>query len=430
MSSIILVSFIFLGLLLLLILVGVPIAFALGMTSIFILLLPIGGDFRYTIISNLLFNSVFSFVLLAFPFYLLLGRLMNRVGVTEDIFDFANAIMGHLPGGIGYVNIGASLIFSGMSGSSIADVAGLGRVEYKAMRDHGYPKKMSLGITASSSIMGPIMPPSILVIIYAVIAQVSVGDMFIAGVIPAFMVAGTISIFVYLQVLSMDQQFKSAERFRFRNVLESFIPAFPSLMIPVIIIGGILMGFFTATEAGAVAVVYVILLGWIRNDFTYSGLAFELRDSMIETAAITFIIMSASIYGFVAIQLNLPSRIADSILGATTSPLIFLFLVAVILIIMGTFLDKISAIVLLVPVFIPIISEYQIDPVHFGVIMVVTLMLGGLTPPMGGAIYALEKVTDATLEEVIHGVLPYYIPILATIILLILFPSLSLYLLH
>lgn len=416
---------IYLGVMISLILIGVPIAFSLGLTSILIMVLPFGPDFNPLAIATQLFGSMDSFVFLAFPFYILLGRLMNGLGLTDAIFDFANSIIGFVRGGLAYVNVVASVIFSGMSGLAIADVAGLGRIEYQAMRSHGYDKDMTLGITASSSIIGPIMPPSVQMIVYAVLAQVSIGAMFLAGVLPAFLMAFSIMALAYLQVIRRNMD-TTKSGFEIKEIIRTGVLAIPPLLIPFFIIGGIITGWVTATEAGAVAVLYAVGLGMFYYDkFTIEDLIREAKGATIETFSITFILVNATLYGFIALQLGIPVMMTEAIIGFTENTTLIMLSMVFTFAIIGTFMEKISAISLLVPILAPAFQPLGIDPIHFGVVMVVTLMMGSLTPPVGGSIYALEKVTDATMEEIIYGVLPYYIPIAIVCIIVAIFPELS-----
>lgn len=415
----------FLGILIGLILLGVSIAFSLGITSLIVMALPFGPAFNPVAAATQLFISMDSFVFLAFPFYIFLGRIMNGIGLTKAIFDFANAVVGFVRGGLAYVNVVASVIFSGMSGLAIADVAGLGRIEYQAMRDRGYEQDMTLGITASSSIIGPIMPPSVQMIVYAVLAQVSIGTMFLAGVLPALLVSISIMSFAYLQVVRREIG-ATSEGLDTRRILQTAKLALPAMVIPMFIIVGIVSGIVTATEAGAIAVLYAALLGTnYYGEFSMGYLFQEAKEAMIETFAITFILINATLYGFVALQLGVPVMLTDAILSLTQSPTWIMLLMVVVFGIIGTFMEKISAISLLVPILAPTIQSLGIDPVHFGVVMVVTLMLGSLTPPVGGSVYALEKVTDATMEDIITGVIPYYVPVAVVCVIVALVPELS-----
>ncbi|MFC6907184.1 TRAP transporter large permease [Halalkalicoccus tibetensis] len=425
MIELVVVATLFLGVLLALYAVGVPVAVAMGITSIIVMVSPLGGGFNLGTISNQLLFGLNSFSLLAIPFYLLLGRLMNYIGVTERIFRFANALVGQFRGGIAHVNVVASVIFSGMSGAAVADAAGLGRVEYTAMRDHGYDKKFSLGVTGASTIIGPLVPPSIPLIMYGVLAEESIGDLFLGGIFPGLLLA--LILVIMIVILSKVRGYEPDATFDKREFWESFKGAFLAIMVPILIVGGILSGLFTATEAGAVAVIYTLCLGMLYGEMTLGGLAQELQESMVETFALTFIIGVAALYGLVAVQLQLPIMMADAITAISDNELIVILLLVALLLVVGTFMETIAAITILVPVIVPILDQVGIDPLYFGIVMVLTLMIGLLTPPFGIVLFVLEKVTDASLEEVIRGILLFYVPMFLVLLIVILFPEFVLY---
>ncbi len=419
------IGLLFLGTLFLLYALGVPVAVAMGSTVLVVMLSPFGPDVNPSLLSNQLLYGLNSFTLLAIPFYLLLGRLMNRSGMTKEIFEFANAVIGHIKGGIGYVNVTASMIFSGMSGLALADAAGLGRIEYSAMREYDYDKDVALGITGASSIIGPIIPPSVPIIIYGVLAEESISDLFLAGVIPG-VILGTMLLGMVLFV-SLRRGYAGTGSFSLTNILQTFSGAFAALIIPIMIIGGILSGMFTATEAGALTVVYVVIVGLTWGDLTVTGIIEEVRDATVETFALTFIIAVAAAYGLVALELRLPMLMADSITGVTDNPTMILLLLVLLFLVVGTFMETIAAITILVPVLMPVVDMTGIDPIHFGIVMIFTLMIGLLTPPFGTILFVLEKVTDATLEEVMYAVLPWYVPLFAVLLLIVFFPDLTTY---
>ncbi|ELY98371.1 TRAP transporter large permease [Natrialba aegyptia] len=426
MSELLVIGTLFLGMLLVMYALGVPVGIAMGATCVLVMLSPFGRGLNYGLISQQLLYGLNSFTLLAIPFYLLLGRLMNRIGMTQRIFDLANSMVGQFRGGIAHVNIVASMIFSGMSGLAVADAAGLGRVEYAAMRDQGYEKDISLGVTGSSAIIGPIIPPSVPIIIYAVLAEESIGQLFLGGIIPGILIGvflmALVFLFVYLREYETEDSFDLADFWK--SLKEAVFPLFA----PLLIIGGILSGTFTATEAGAIAVVYTILLGmFVYRDLTLEGLFEELQYGMVETFSLTFIIGVASLYGLVALQLRLPILMADSITNFSTDPTVVMLLLVGLLLVVGTFMETIAAITILVPIFMPILDITGIDPLHFGIVMILTLMLGLLTPPFGVILFVLEKVTDATLEEAMKAVLPYYVPILLVLLLTIFIPEIVTY---
>jgi len=426
MNELLITGVLFLGSLFVMYALGVPVGIAMGATCLVVMISPIGPGINYDIIAQQLLYGLNSFTLLAIPFYLLLGRLMNRIGMTQRIFDLANSLVGQFRGGIAHVNIVASMIFSGMSGLAVADAAGLGRVEYTAMRDQGYEKDISLGVTGSSSIIGPIIPPSVPIIMYAVLAEQSIGQLFLGGIIPGILIGVflmmLVFVFVYLRGYSSEDSFDIMECWQ--SLKDAIFPLFA----PILIIGGVVTGTFTATEAGAIAVVYTILLGmFVYNELTLRGLFEELQYGMVETFSLTFIVGVASLYGLVALQLRLPILMAESITSFTGNPTVVILLLVGLLLVVGTFMETIAAITILVPIFMPILGSTGIDPLHFGIVMILTLMLGLLTPPFGVILFVLEKVTDASLEEVMKAMLPYYVPILVVLLITIFVPEIVTY---
>ncbi len=419
------IGILFLGVLLLLYAIGVPVAIAMGATSVVVMLSPYGPAFSLETVANPLLFGLNTFSLLAIPFYLLLGRLMNRMGFTEELFDFANALVGWLRGGIAQVNVVASMLFSGMSGLAVADASGLGRVEFTAMKNYGYDDDLSIGVTGSSSIIGPIIPPSVPVIIYGVLAEESIGALFLAGIVPGVLLGIAIMCLVY--VLVRMRGMEATGGLDLGRIASTFLKALPALLIPIIIIGGILGGFFTATEAGAVAVIYTLVVGGIWGDMTLYQFYEEVRDSTIETFALTFIIGIAALYGLIALRLQLPQLLVEAITAITEDTTMILLLIVVLLLIVGTFMETIAAITILVPVLMPVISIAGIDPIHFGIVMILTLMIGLLTPPFGIILFVLDKVTPVALEDIMVYVLPFYIPLIAVLLLIIFFPGLVTY---
>lgn len=416
---------IYLLILLILYIFGVPVALAMGISTLFIILLPQSPELNINVIANQMLWGINSFSLLALPFYILLGRLMNALGLTDEIFDFANSLVGQFRGGIAYVNVLASMIFSGMSGLASADAAGLGRVEYRAMMNQGYDQKITLGVTGASSVIGPIIPPSVTLIVYGVLAEESIGDLFLAGIIPGIILGLSIMTLVFL--MARRNNYTADRIFNFGDVVSNFKSAFPALLVPFIVIFGIIGGVFTATEAGAVAVVYSAIIGLVYGNLNIKTLHRELKESMIETFSLTIILALASLYGLVALQLRIPMVLTELMTSLSDDPLTILLIIVVLLLIVGTFLETIAAISILLPILMPTLLRLNIDLVHFGIIMVLTLMLGLLTPPFGLVLFILEKVTPADIGDVIKAVIPFYIPIILTILLIIIFPRLATY---
>jgi tripartite ATP-independent transporter DctM subunit len=418
-----LIAILFISLFLMLIL-GFPVAVALaGSSAIYIVL---QGTVPDLVIMHRIINGVDSFPLLAIPFFVLAGNLMNTAGITNRIFDFAMAAAGWLRGGLGHVNVTASIIFAGMSGTAVADAGGLGTIEIKAMRDRGYPVDFAMGITAASSTIGPIIPPSLPLVIYGVMANASIGQLFLAGIIPGLLMALALMIYVGWQAYIKD--IPADQAFSFTVLGYSFINALPALATPGLIIGGMIFGWFTPTEAAIAACMWAMFLGFV----VYRSMSLKrfLRVSMdtVETTAIImFIVGAASIFAWVLTQARITEYLASGLLAISDNPIIILILINIILLIVGCFMETIAAITILVPVFLPIIEKLGIDPVHFGIVMVLNLMIGLLTPPVGMVLYILSRVAKMPLTDAIKAVAPFLVPLLVVLALITFIPEITLY---
>jgi len=404
---------------------GVPVALSLAGSSLLFVLIT--GQVPDLVVVHRMINGVDSFPLLAVPFFILAGSLMNAVGITDRIFAFATACVGWMHGGLGHVNIGASVIFAGMSGAAVADAGGLGTIEIKAMRDAGYDADFSVGVTAASSTIGPIIPPSLPMVIYGVMASASIGQLFAAGFIPGLLMAGALMLMVAW--LAHKRAYPRDAAFSLLVLGATFKRAFMSLMTPIIIVGGILTGAFTPTEAAAAAVAWALFLGWVW----YRTLNFRrfVRVSMetIETTAIiTFIVAGASIFAWILTSNRVTEHFVGLITGITDNPLLVLLIFNVILFVVGFFMETIAAITILVPVMLPVATQVGIDPVHFGVIMVLNLMIGLLTPPVGMVLYVLSRVSGVSFERCTQATLPFLIPLVAVLLLVTFVPGFSLWL--
>lgn len=416
----------FVGVLLALYLFEVPVVYALGMTSL-ILMWTTSIPFEPLLVAQTMVGGSNSFVLLAIPLFLQTGLLMNSFGLTDVIFDFAGSIVGPIRGGIAHVNVIASIIFSGMTGTAAADAAGLGAIEYRAMREEGYDEGFSVAVTGSSSIIGPIIPPSVPLIIYGVIAQVSIGTLFIAGLIPGLIMG--LGLMVLCSFYAHKNGYKRGDWWSIGEIGRTFLRALPALGTPILIIGGILGGFFTATEAGAVALFYTIFIGFFFYDsLTLREMVNIFEDGMTRTASLTFIVAAAALYGFLIRRAQLPEILANAVTSISSDPVIILLLIAGVLFIVGLMLETIAAITILTPVFLPVVEQTAISPIHFGVVMIITLMIGLLTPPFGVILFVLNAVTGVSLERIIRNMVPFYIPLLVVLILSILFPAIVMWL--
>lgn len=401
---------------------GAPVAVALGTASLVYLFIE--GLPPVTMLHNMI-SGVNSFTLLAVPFFIMVGHLMNTGGITTRIFTFARALVGWLPGGLGHVNIGASVIFAGMSGAAVADAGGLGNIEIKAMRDAGYDVDFSVGITAASSTIGPIIPPSLPLIIYGVIASTSIGQLFAAGIVPGFMMA--ISLMIMVSWYAKRRNYPRDAAFSFRTLGTASLSAFLPLLTPAIIIGGIGTGVFTPTEAAVVAVVYALFLGGvIYRTLTWRHLLRVTMDTIETTAAILMIVATAAIFAWILTANQAAQHVTNFMLSLTDNKHVILVLMMVVILVVGLFMETIAALTILVPVLLPVAASIGVDPVHLGIIVVLNLMLGLLTPPVGMVLYVLSRVSGVRFEDCVRATAPFLVPLVIVLMLLVFIPELSL----
>ena len=409
----------------LMICIGVPIGVSLGASSL--LYFVVSGDAPALVVAHRMVSGVDSFPLLAVPFFVLAGNLMNVTGVTERIFAFARACVGWMHGGLGHVNIGASVVFAGMSGAAVADAGGLGAMEIKAMRDADYDPEFAVGVTAASSTIGPIIPPSLPLVIYGVMSGASIGALFLAGILPGLIMAGALMAMVAW--FARKRGYPKDQAFQLRHLGQSFLSAFLSLVSPAIIVGGIMFGIFTPTEAAVAACAYALALG----AFVYRTLTWEklVRVSLetIETTSVVFIIVAgAAAFSWILVSNRVTEDIAVILLAISENPIIILLMINAIIFLIGFFMETIAAITILTPVLLPIAMKLNIDPVHFGIILILNLMIGLLTPPVGMVLYVLSKVSRVPFEKCVSGTLPFLIPLSIVLMLVTFIPALSLWL--
>jgi tripartite ATP-independent transporter DctM subunit len=419
-----LIAVLFISLFALLIL-GFPVAVALaGSAAIYIVL---QGTVPDVVVMHRMINGIDSFPLLAIPFFVLAGNLMNTAGITNRIFDFATALVGWMRGGLGHVNVVGSVIFAGMSGTAVADAGGLGTIEIKAMRDHGYSKAFAVGITAASSTIGPIIPPSLPLVIYGVMANVSIGQLFVAGFIPGLLMAA--ALMVYVAWYAHRYEIPADAAFRLGVLGTTFVNAVPALMTPGLIIGGMMFGWFTPTEAAIAACVWALFLGFVvYRSMSWKRFLRVSMDTVETTAIILFIVAAASIFGWVLTQARITEYLAGGLLSISDNPIVILILINLMLLVVGCFMETIAAITILVPVFLPVILKLHIDPVHFGIVMVLNLMIGLLTPPVGMVLYILARIANMPMADAIRAIVPFIVPLLIVLLLITFIPELTLYL--
>ena len=407
-----------------LIMLGVHVGYALIMASIFFFTAS-GGWNLVPFALEQMFNGVNSQTLLAVPFFVLAGNLMNGGGVTTRIFDFAASMIGHRKGGLAHVNVVASLIFSGMSGSALADAGGLGQLEIKSMKDAGFDEGFAGGITAASCIIGPLVPPSTPLIIYAVLANQSVEKLFMAGFLPGLLT--TAALMVMCSILSHKRNYPSEPKRSWSYRANSFKKSFWALLTPVIILIGIFTGFFTPTEAAVVAALYTMLLGFfVYKELTLDSFFKICIDSIKTSGTIVLMILGVTLFQFVISREQMPQAIATFFTSHVSSKLTLLLMINIVLLILGTCIDALPLQMILVPILLPAVLAYDINPIHFGVVVIFNLMIGILTPPMGTALFVVARVGNMQFKTLMKGVIPFLIPLVITLVLLNIFPEITL----
>lgn len=407
-----------------LMLMRIPIAFSLALSSFAYVLYE--GLPPVLLMHNMI-NGMDSFPLLSIPFFILAGALMNSAGITERIFGFARAIVGWIHGGLGHVNIGASVIFAGMSGAAVADAGGLGAIEIKAMRKAGYDDDFSVGITAASSTIGPIIPPSLPLVIFGVMASVSIGQLFVAGIIPGLLMAFSLSAMVWW--LARKRNYPRDTKFSPHAIAGAFRAAFLPLMTPVIIVGGIVSGAFTPTEAAIAAAAYALFLGVaVYRNLTVKKLAVISLETIETTAAIMMIVGAATVFAWILTSNQVAQHFSSFVVEFTDSKIVVILLIMLLVLLVGLFMETIAAISILVPVLMPVAAYFDIDPVHLGIIVILNLMLGLLTPPVGMVLFVLARVSKVPFEQCVKATLPFMVPLIVVLLLLAVFPPLTLFL--
>ena len=447
---------------------GLPVAVAMAGASL--VYIWWSGNLPGFVVIHRMVSGVDSFPLLAVPFFILAGNLMNNAGITNRIYNFALALVGWLKGGLGHVNILGSVIFSGMSGTAIADAAGLGTIEIKAMKEHGYSTEFAVGVTAASATLGPIIPPSLPFVIYGMMANVSVGSLFLAGIVPGVIM--TLLMMLTVAYYAHRNGWGSDVKFQWPRLMKALVellvvcawptalwfaisrlgmPAQPAvavalvvlfvadkvfdfeavlpIMTPVLLIGGMATGLFTATEGAIAACVWAIVLGF----FWYRTLKWKMfvkvcLETVESTATVLFIVAAASIFGWMLTATGVTADIAAWVLDFTKEPWVFLLLANLLMLFVGCFLETTAAITILVPILLPIATQLGVDPVHFGVLMVLNLMIGVRHPPMGMVLFVLARIANLSLERTTMAILPWLIPLLLSLVLITYWPATVLWL--
>lgn len=413
-------------LLIALFLINVPIAIALGLASA--LIFYIEGNVSIIVIIQRMFNSVDSFPLMAIPFFILAGKLMESGGISKRLIHLANVIFGRVRGGLGIVSIIACAFFAAISGSAAATTAAVGALMIPAMVNKGYDKSFSTAIQAAGGTIGVMIPPSVPLVLYGVAAGVSVGDLFIAGIVPGLMVMLSLVLLVYF--ISLKKGYGGGEKFGAKDFFKAFLDAFLALLMPVIILGGIYGGIFTPTEAAVVAVVYGLVIGvFVYREIKFTDLAAIFSSAVVTTAVIMFIIAGASVFGYYLTRQRIPAELTQLMLSLTDNWIIALLIINLVLLLCGIFLETSAAIIILTPILAPIASALGIDLVHFGIIMIVNLGIGFITPPVGINLFVAANIAGTKFESLLRAIVPFIIIMVIDVIILSFIPEISLFLL-
>ncbi len=419
MTWILVIGFIFL------LVMRVPIIMAMG-TAVLATVVAAGFIDELYIMPRQVADGVQNASLLAVPFFIMAGNLMNAVGMTDKIFNFATLLVGHFRAGLAQVNVLASMIFAGISGSAVADIAGLGTVEVKAMKERGYPVEFAGALTVATAVIGPIIPPSISLVIYGFLADTSVGRLFLGGIIPGFLIGA--SLMLWNRFLAIRHDFPREPRATLRQVGNHAVDGIAALVAPGIILGAIVTGYTTATEAGVLACAYSLLLGALYRTLNVKKLVKALTDTTKITAMIMMIVGFSHVMGWVLAVEQIPQAMAEAVLLTTTDRNVFLLLMIFFLLAIGCVVEGVPAKLILIPILIPIVDQFGIDRVHFGLIIVYALLLGLATPPMGVGIYIMVGITGKPFEVLTMAFLPFMVPLVIVLFMITYIPQLTLWL--
>ncbi len=413
------------GVFALLLVIGVPIAIALGMAAFASIWTFTTVDM--SIAPQVMFKAVNSFPMMAIPFFILAGNVMSSGGISERLVKFASSLVGSLTGGLAHITVLASMFFAAISGSSPATTAAIGSVMVPAMTERGYDKNFATAVAAAAGTVGVVIPPSIPMVLYAVLAGVSIGRLFLAGFGPGILMGLSMMAVVYF--ISKREGYVGTGKFSFRDLMVSFKDSFFALLMPIIILGGIYGGIFTPTEAAAVAVVYGVIVGFfVYRELKIKDIPDILYKSAVGTAVIMFLISGANLFGWFLVREMIPQSIAAAMVAVTDNPYVIIFLINILLLILGTFLNTTAAIVLVTPILLPVLLQVGIDPLFMGAVMVVNLAVGMITPPVGLCLFVACNISNITLDAITKSVLPLLLVLIVCIFLISYIPGIVMFL--
>ena len=401
-----------------LLVIGVPISISIGASAV---LGCLSLGYPLVVIGQKMVSGIDSFLLIAVPLFILAGNLMNAGKITEKIFDTAKELVGWIPGGLGHANVVASIIFAGMSGSAVADAGGLGAIEMEAMRKNGYDDDFASAVTASSSVIGPIFPPSIPLIIYGSVASVSVDKLFMGGVMPGLLMGLLLMVLIFIYAVKRGYE---RHPFNLKALLRLFAGSILALITPLIILSGFVLGWFTPTEASSIAVIYSLIIALlVYKTLTWKSFLKCLKDSAISSANTLLIIGTSTLFTYVMAMEGISRQISDVILGISSNPVIVLLAINILLLILGMIMEPGAILTLMLPVLLPIANGLGLNLVHFGVMIVLNLMIGQVTPPFGVCLFVISDVNKIKLESMYKSIIPFLIPLIVTLILVTYIPG-------
>ena len=409
---------------LIILLLGVPIAFIIGITSLTALIIQ--GSIPLNALPQYMFTGLDSFPLLAIPFFILAGELMSRTGISQRLIDFTMILFGRLPGALAQVNIGTSIFFAGITGAAVADTAAVGTVLIPAMKKEGYSAEYSAAVTAASSCIGPIVPPSIILVVYGIASNTSIAALLLAGIIPGILMGITMGIVAWIQAVKHKFPCRK-EKLSIKVFLTTMLRAIPALLMPLIIVGGIMGGIFTATEAACVAVVYSLLFGLATKKFSLKNLSQAAVKTAVVSGVVLLIISVAKLFSVILVMNQIPGTLSQFFLSVSPNKIIILLMLNLFLLITGCVMEISAACIILAPILLPIVVNLGVHPVHFGIIMCVNLAIGLATPPVGPTLFVACRIARTSMEKITMAILPFLAAEIAALLLVTFIPKLSLF---
>ncbi len=407
--------------------IGTPVAWSISISSLLTMLVSIPALPAMTTVSQRMATGLDSFALLAIPFFVLSGQLMNKGGIAHRLIAFAKTLVGSLPGGLALINIISAMLMGAIAGSAMASASAMGSILGPEMEKEGYSKEFGVAVNITSATTGLVIPPSNVLIVYSLASGgVSIAALFLAGYIPGMLTGLFLMIVAYFW--AKKKGFNVGKRSSMKEVLVTFWKAFPSLMLLVVVMGGIVMGVFTATEASAIAVLYTLVLGFAYKEITWKNLPNILLESSATTAIVMLLIGASMSMSWVMSFENIPQSISDVLLGLSDNPIVILLIINLLLLFVGIFMDMTPAVLIFTPIFLPIVTELGMDPIQFGIVMVLNLCIGLCTPPVGSVLFVGVGIANTTIEKVIKPLLPLFIAMIVALFLITYFPGLSLWL--